>query len=66
MKKVIALDSIENSELVISVQAISEEDFINKTGMKYIMRKHYKDKRLYLFKIIDHKTYSYARIKYDF
>jgi len=66
MKKVISLDPIQNTKLIIEVQAISDEDFTQKTGLKYIMRKMYKDSTLYLFKVVDHKTYCYARVKYDF
>ena len=66
MKKVISLDGPKYAELYLSVMPINDEVFEARTGMKFIMRKQYKNQSLYLFKITNQKVYCYARIKYDF
>jgi hypothetical protein len=66
MKKVISLDSLRYAKLYLSVSPISDEDFEERTGMKFIMRKQYKNRNLYLFKITNQKVYCYARMKYEF
>jgi hypothetical protein len=70
MKRLIGLKSLEYVDLLIKLNLVDSKECRKilemETGLRYVSSRRFDGENILLFKIVDNKTYCYARIKYEF